>query len=213
MLPSIFHSLKKVSFGLAVVGGLSFFSCDESLPPRDLKDFLDPAFRAAETADVFFNVLGDTIITGTGAFFSVGLKNNSDEYLQAKARIHGTMVITSPTDPSFRRSFEFTVPQFDEVTIRPLSEFTVSVVWDQRDDSCKYVFRNLPLEMVTIGRTAWYRTTGYRTFQARGKIQFWPNVETKDLPAITFSRRYYIIASLGSEFGNSRSCRQFPSSQ
>lgn len=203
--------LKKVACSLALLGACSLLSCDESLPPRDLKDFLVPVFRASETGDVFFRVVdGDTILTGAIAV-SLGLKNNSDEYLQAKANINGRLEITSPSDPTFHRAFNFTVPKFGEVTINPLSEFTVSVEWDQRDDSCKYIFRDLEFVPVEIGRAPYYRGFPPLTFRVKGKLQLWPNVQTKDLPEISFSRQYYCSFKPDASFLNSRSCRQFRS--
>ncbi len=211
MVKELIRFIEKVIYGLAVLGGCSVFSCEESLPPRDLRDFLSSVFRAPETADVFFVVENDTILTGRGSFFTVGLKNISDEFLQAKANIHGTLEISSPTDPSFHRKFDFVVPQFDGVTINPVSEFTVTVAWDQRDDSCRYVFRNLSLESYTIGHTTYLRTTQMLTFRAKGKVQFWPNVQTKELPEIAINHRYYFLGfDPRPDFMNSRSCRQFP---
>ena len=203
--------IKKGLSGLAILSGCVLFSCEESLPPRDLKDFLSPVFRASETGDVFFRVFdNDTILTGAVAV-SVGMKNSSDEYLQARANVHGTLEISSPTDPTFHRSFDFSVPQFDEVTIKPQSEFTVTVAWDQRDDSCQYVFRNLEFVRVTIGVVPYYATTEMPTFRVKGRVQLWPNVQTKDLPEIIFKRRYLCAFRPDSSFLNSRSCKQFRS--
>lgn len=62
--------------------------------------------------------------------------------------------------------------------------------WDQRDDSCRYVFRNLELGPVMIGRAIYLGTIQMLTFRVKGTVQFWPNVETKELPEITIRRRY-----------------------
>ncbi len=211
-MKNLIHTVKKGLYGLAILGARSLSSCDESLPPRDLKDFLAPVFRASQTGDVFFRIIdGDTILTGAVAV-SLGLKNNSDEYLQAQAKINGRLEITSPTDPTFHRAFDFTVPKFSEVTINPLSEFTVTVEWDQRDDNCRYPFLDLEFVPVTIGAAPYYASAQMLTFRVRGRVQLWPNVQTKDLPEITFSRRYLCTFKPDTSFLNSRSCRQFRSS-
>ncbi len=197
--------------GVVILSVFSMFSCDESLHPRDLKDLLSPVLLAKETDDVRFIItsdLVDTVLTGSGAFFSVGLKNNSDEVLQAKANIHGRLEISSLMDSTFHRTFDFTVPQFDTVTINPSSQFTVSVVWDQRDDSCRYVFRNLRVDSQMSGRVTWWVTTEMLTFRVRGRVQFWPNVQTKELSEITIQRRYY-FNFYPSEFMHSRNCSQY----
>lgn len=199
---------KRIFHVCTIVGLSALFACEETLPPRDLKDFLSPVFRTVETGDVFFRSVPDTIIFGSGSFFSIGLKNNSDEYLQARSTVRGTLEISS-TSPPFHRTFEFTLPEYDIVTIRPLSEFTVNVRWDQRDDSCRYAFRDLNLDRIIISRTEWWRTTRPVTFRAKGRIQIWPNVQTKELPEITFSRIYYFDFDPRPDFMSSRSCRQF----
>ena len=212
MTKQLFNPVRKLLYGIGVLSLCSSFLCEESLPPRDLKDFLSPILRAPETADVFFNVERDTFMVGTGAFLSLGLKNNSDEYLQAKARIHGTLEVSSSIDPTFRRIFEFSVPEYNEVTIPPLAEFTVRVPWDQRDDSCRFVFRNAFFEEFLIGgRVSWYRTRTLLTFRIKGRVQIWPNVQTMDLPEITFHRRYYIGVLLGRSFKDLTTCAQFRS--
>jgi hypothetical protein len=208
----MYGTVKKFVVGGALLFGCSLISCDESLPPRDLQDFLSPVFRAEQAGEVFFSVQADTFLYGSGQSFAVGLRNNSDEYLQARAAIRGTIRLSSPTDPTFHRTYEFTVPQFGVVTINPNSEFTVSVPWDQRDDSCRYVFRNLSIKDTVLGRdTPAWKTAQSVTFVATGRIQFWPNVETKDLPEFTFWRRWIFTFDPRTGFMNSRSCRQFPS--
>jgi hypothetical protein len=203
-----------LTYTILLLGISTFLSCEETLPPRDLKDFLSPVFRGGSEPEVFFDVAGDTVMFGSGAFFIVGLENTSDEYLQAKARIRGSIDITSSTDPSFHRRFDFSQAHLDTLldllTIKPHSQFTTSVFWDLRDDSCRYPFRGLELVSVTIGRRGWLCTKDLLRFRAKGSVQFWPNVQTKTLPEVTVERRPCFGFDPRGGFENSRSCRQFP---
>jgi hypothetical protein len=203
--------LTKGVCAIVVFGILCFIACEESLPPRDLKDFLSPVFQAVDTTDVFTVTGQDTVPSGASVSFFVGVKNGSDELLQAKANIHGTIEISSSTDPAFHRTLQFALPEYDEVAVDPMGEFAVQVRWDQRDDSCHYVFRNLEFDTVRLGSEflshLYWRTTSALTFQARGTVQFWPNVRTMELEEVTFRKRFYLPFKPEDSFLNSRECK------
>jgi hypothetical protein len=205
------HSLTKHLSAMVVFGLLCFAACEESLPPRDLNDFLSPIFQAVDTTDVFTVTGQDTVPSGASVSFLVGVRNSSDELLQAKANIHGTIEISSPTDPTFHRTLQFALPEYDEVTVDPMGDFAVRVPWDQRDDSCRYVFRNLDFDTVRLGSEflshLYWRTTSILTFQARGTVQFWPNVRTLELDEITFGKRFYLPFKPEAGFLNSSECK------
>ncbi|MFQ5798261.1 MAG: hypothetical protein ACE5H0_06150 [Bacteroidota bacterium] len=143
-----------------------------------------------------------------GEGFVVGLRNRSDEILEAPARIRGTIELWSLDDSTFRRTFMFEETFFDSITILPETTFTVSVVWDHRDDSCRFAYRMLErFEEVMIGSFVWHRGIPTLRFRARGSIQMFPNVETKILPEVEFSRRYIFRWLPSEEFLNRVDCR------
>jgi hypothetical protein len=207
----LMRSLTKHVSAMMVFGMLCFVACEESLPPRDLEDFLSPIFQAVDTTDVFTVTGQDTVPSGAGVSFFVGVRNSSDELLQAKANIRGTIEISSSTDPAFHRTLQFALPEYGEVTVGPMDDFAVQVPWDQRDDSCHYVFRNLDFDTVRLGSEflshLYWRTTSVLTFQARGTVQFWPNVRTLELEEITFRKRFYLPFKPEASFLNSRECK------
>lgn len=185
-------------------------SCEEELPPRVLEDFLEPVFDPQDALDVWIIVTprNDTIMLREG--FEVGLRNRSDEILEAKARVRGTIELWSLDDSTFRRTIMFELTFFDSITILPESLFTVTVVWDQRDDSCRFVYRTLEeFERFTRGRNIWFRGSRTFRFRARGSVQFFPNVETKVLPEVEFTRIYEFNFQPSQEFLRQVKCVGF----
>ena len=133
---------------------------------------------------------GDTLVLGES--ITAGLRNLSDEILEAPGLVRGDIQLTSLDDTTFHRSIHFELSFFDSVRILPESLFTVSVVWDLRDDSCRYVYRMLRNFQPASyrGQPALQGIPSLR-FRASGRIQMFPNVETKNLPEVEFTRTYF----------------------
>ncbi|MFQ5799331.1 MAG: hypothetical protein ACE5H0_11680 [Bacteroidota bacterium] len=197
-----------------ILAGLLFasllLSCEEELPPRVLEDFLEAVFDPQDRLDVWIIATegNDTIMLREG--FIVGLRNHSDEILESKARVRGTIELWSLDDSTFRRTIMFERTFFDSITILPESLFTVTVVWDQRDDSCRFAYRTLEgFERFIRGKEIWFRGRGTFRFRARGSVQFFPNVESKVLPEVEFTRIYEFNFQPSEEFLRRVKCGGF----
>ncbi len=194
-----------------VICGASTLSCSEEFPARVLEDFLEPIFIAGDSLDVrIFGsfTTGEMIIAGES--FAVGLRNLTDEILEAPSRVRGNIELWSVEDSTFRRTISFEETFFDTITILPESLFTVSVVWDLRDDSCRFAYRSLKdFDRFMEGQAVWYRGRKVFRFRARGSIQVFPNVETKLLPEVEFKRSYAFNFLPSKEFLDQVKCEGF----
>ncbi len=182
-------------------------SCEEELPPRVLEDFLEPVFVPGQSREIRIEKdPGESIFgefTATPDVFRVGLKNLSDEGLESPARVRGEIELWLTQDDRVHRTFSFEDTRITAITIKPESLFTVSVEWDQRDDSCRYAFWSLVGSQFTVearGQAIWYVSQTVLRFRARGKVQLFPNVETKELPEVEFTRTYAFNFPAGYSF-------------
>ena len=194
-----------------VICGASALSCSEEFPTRVLEDFLEPVFIAGDSLDVrIFESFTTGEITIAGEGFAVGLRNLTDEILEAPSRVRGNIELWSVEDSTFRRTICFEKTFFDTITILPESPFTVSVVWDLRDDSCRFAYRTLSFfDRFIEGQLTWYRGRKTFRFRARGSIQMFPNVETKLLPEVAFKRSYAFNFLPSKEFLDQVKCEGF----